>query len=46
MAASPTAPISSLMAGGMKLVLPEALQARVVEDTTAKKSGLFRRRSS
>lgn len=46
MAASPTATISSLMAGGMKLVLPEALQARVVEDTTAKKSGLFRRRSS
>jgi pilus assembly protein CpaE len=44
MAASPTAEISSLMAGGMKLVLPEATQARVVEDTTPKKSGLFRRR--
>ena len=28
MAASPTAEISSLMAGGMKLVLPEDVQAR------------------
>jgi pilus assembly protein CpaE len=46
MAASPTAEISSLMAGGMKLVLPELLQARVVEETTPKKTGLFRRRSS
>ncbi len=46
MAASPTSEISSLMAGGMKLVLPEALQARVVEETTPKKTGLFRRRSS
>ncbi len=44
MAASPTAEISSLMAGGMKLVLPEDVQARVTEDTTPKKSGLFRRR--
>lgn len=44
MAASPTAEISSLMAGGMKLVLPDALQARVVEETTPKKAGLFRRR--
>ena len=45
MAASPTAEISSLMAGGMKLVLPEALQGRVSEETTPKKAGLFRRRS-
>lgn len=45
MAASPTAEISSLMASGMKLVLPESLQARVVEETTSKKSGLFRRRA-
>jgi pilus assembly protein CpaE len=45
MAASPTAEISSLMAGGMKLVLPDALQSRVVEETTPKKAGLFRRRS-
>ena len=43
MAASPTAEISSLMAAGMKLVLPEALQARVDLETTAKKPGLFRR---
>ena len=45
MAASPTAEISSLMAGGMKLVLPEDLQTRVVEETTPKKTGFFRRRS-
>ena len=45
MAASPTAEISSLMAGGMKLILPEALQSRVVSETTPKKQGLFRRRS-
>jgi pilus assembly protein CpaE len=45
MAASPTAEISSLMAAGMKLVLPEGLQARVVEETTAKKTGLFRRKT-
>jgi len=45
MAASPTSEISSLMAGGMKLVLPDLLQARVVEETTPKKTGLFRRRS-
>jgi pilus assembly protein CpaE len=44
MAASPTAEISSLMAGGMKLVLPEEIQARVDEETTPKKAGLFRRR--
>ena len=43
MAASPTAEISSLMAAGMKLVLPDALQARVDVETTAKKTGLFRR---
>jgi pilus assembly protein CpaE len=46
MAASPTAEISSLMAGGMKLVLPEQVQTRVTEETTAKKTGLFRRRKS
>ncbi|MFP5256573.1 MAG: CpaE family protein [Acidimicrobiia bacterium] len=45
MAASPTAEISSLMAGGMKLILPEALQSRVASETTPKKQGLFRRRS-
>ncbi len=44
MAASPTAEISSLMAAGMKLVLPESLQTRVVAETTPKKQGLFRRR--
>jgi len=44
MAASPTSEISSLMAGGMKLVLPEALQPQVVADATPKKQGLFRRR--
>lgn len=44
MAASPTADISSRMASGMKLVLPEALQDRVVAETTPKKQGLFRRR--
>lgn len=44
MAASPTAEISSLMAGGMKLILPEAMQARVTAETTPKKSSLFRRR--
>jgi pilus assembly protein CpaE len=45
MAASPTAEVSSLMAAGMKLVLPPDLQARVEEDTTPKKTGLFRRKS-
>jgi pilus assembly protein CpaE len=44
MAASPTAEISSLMAGGMKQVLPPEAQARVDEDTTPKKTGLFRRK--
>ena len=43
MAASPTAEISSLMAGGMKLVLPADVQQRVDADTTPKKTGLFRR---
>ena len=43
MAASPTAPISTLMAGGMKLVLPEDLQAQVDADTIPRKSGLFGR---
>lgn len=45
MAASPTAEISSLMAGGMKLVLPAAVQDRVAAETTSKKPGLFRRRN-
>jgi len=45
MAASPTAEISSLMAGGMKLVLPPDVQARVDADTTPKKPGLFRRKA-
>jgi len=45
MAASPTAEISALMAGGMKLVLPADVQSRVEEDSTPKKTGLFRRRS-
>jgi len=45
MAASPTAEISSLMAGGMKLVLPDDVQARVHADTTPKKTGLFRRKA-
>jgi len=44
MAASPTAEISSRMAAGMKLVLPESMQDRVTADTTPKKQGLFRRR--
>lgn len=43
MAASPTAEISSLMAGGMKLVLPASVQIRVTEETTPKRTGLFRR---
>jgi len=44
MAASPTAEVSSLMAGGMKLVLPEDVQRRVDADTAQKKTGFFRRR--
>lgn len=44
MAASPTAEISSLMAGGMKLLLPEEAQATVVADTAMpKKQSLLRR---
>jgi pilus assembly protein CpaE len=44
MAASPTAQISSLMAGGMKLLLPPDVQARVTEESTpAKKPGRMRR---
>jgi pilus assembly protein CpaE len=43
MAASPTAEISSLMAAGMKLVLPEADQARVTSETTAKKQSFLHR---
>ncbi|MFZ6002392.1 MAG: AAA family ATPase [Actinomycetota bacterium] len=46
MAASPTSSISGLMAGGMKLVLPESDRIRVVEDTPPKKTGLFRRWST
>ncbi len=45
MAASPTAEVSSLMAAGMKLVLPADVQTRVDEDTTPKKTGLFRRKT-
>ena len=43
MAASPTAEISSLMAAGMKLVLPEDTQERVTSETTAKKPTLLQR---
>ena len=42
MAASPDAEISRLMAGGMKLVLPEGLQAQVTQETAPKKAGLRR----
>jgi pilus assembly protein CpaE len=42
MAASPDAEISRLMAGGMKFVLPEDLQAQVAQETAPKKAG-FRR---
>jgi pilus assembly protein CpaE len=44
MAASPTAEISGLMAGGMKLLLPPDVQTQVEQDSTPKKQGLFRRR--
>ncbi len=46
MAASPQAEISSLMAAGMKLLLPMDVQAQVDVDTAMKKKpgGLFRRR--
>jgi len=43
MAASPTSEISSLMAAGMKLVLPIDVQALVVKETTHKKTGLLQR---
>jgi len=42
MAASPDAEISRLMAGGMKNVLPEPLQAQIVQETAPKKAGLRR----
>lgn len=42
MAASPDAEISRLMAGGMKLVLPEDLQAQVTQQNAPKKAGLRR----
>lgn len=42
MAASPEAEISRLMAGGMKLVLPADLQARIDEENAPKKTGLRR----
>jgi pilus assembly protein CpaE len=42
MAASPDAEISRLMAGGMKLVLPEDLQAQITQETAPKKAGLRR----
>jgi pilus assembly protein CpaE len=45
MAASPTAEISSLMAGGMKLVLPADVQTRVDVETAQPKAGFFKRRS-
>ena len=45
MAASPTAEISSLMAGGMKLVLPADVQAVVDTETAQKKQSFFRRRT-
>jgi pilus assembly protein CpaE len=45
MAASPTAEISSLMAGGMKNVLPAELHERIASETQTKRGGgLFRRR--
>ena len=42
MAASADAEISRLMAGGMKNVLPEDLQAQVAQETAPKKAGLRR----
>ena len=46
MAESPNAEISSLMAAGMKLVLGEALQAQVDQQTAPKKAGFFSRWTS
>jgi pilus assembly protein CpaE len=43
MAASPTAEISVLMSGGMKLLLSEEAQATVVAEAPPKKQSLFRR---
>ena len=43
MAASPTAEISNLMAGGMKLLLDDDTQATVVSESTPKKQSMFRR---
>lgn len=45
MAASPNAEISSLMAGGMKLVLPPEVQSVVDTETAQKKQSFFRRRA-
>jgi pilus assembly protein CpaE len=42
MAASPDAEISRLMAGGMKNVLTEDVQAQIVQETAPKKTGLRR----
>jgi pilus assembly protein CpaE len=42
MAASSDAEISRLMAGGMKLVLPESLRAQIDEETKTKRSGISR----
>jgi hypothetical protein len=43
MAASPTAEISSRMAAGMKLLLPEDERDRVATETAQKKQSLFQR---
>jgi pilus assembly protein CpaE len=43
MAASPAAPISTLMANGMKLILPEGLQEQVTVDSAPKKTSRFHR---
>jgi len=42
MAASPESEISRLMAGGMKNVLPEGLQAQIAQEVAPKKVGLRR----
>lgn len=43
MAASPTAEISSRMAGGMKLLLPESMQSTVTTETAVQKKSFLRR---
>jgi hypothetical protein len=43
MAASPAAEISTLMAGGMKPLLPEEAQSAVVVPVAQKKPSLLRR---